>query len=550
VSSASAALPVRGASNARGAPGAAAAWALVRRALRDARTRTLSFAYLFAIYGYVQAQGYRNSYPTVADRLVFAHSFGSNEALRLFYGYPYELVSIGGYSAWRVGGTLAIAAAVFGVFASVRAMRTEEDAGRMELVLAGGVTRASAYVSALVAIALCVLGIWSFELVGLLLGGLPAGQSAYLALATVSVIPVFAGVGAVSSQLAPTRRLALELGTAAVGLFLLLRVIADTATGAGWLRWATPLGWAELMRPFAGSQPLVLLAPVLAGALLLALAGRIAVARDVGTGLLRPSESAPPNLRLLSSPLAQGLRGERASLLVWGASVGAFALVLGNVSSSISAAGVSKHLREEIARLGSGSIFTPLGYLSFVFVVFMFAISLFACAQIAAVRREEAGEQLQTLLALPVSRGRWLGGRLALAALASAGLALAAALFAWIGAVSQGVDVTLPRLLAAGANCLPIALLFLGLAVLTYALAPRAGVGIAYGLVVIAFLWNLVGSVLGAPKVLVELTPFAHVGYVPTQPFRLGAAAVMVGLAAACGAGALAAFRRRDLIGE
>jgi ABC-2 type transport system permease protein len=294
----------------------------------------------------------------------------------------------------------------------------------------------------------------------------------------------------------------------------------------------------------------VLLAPVLLSALLLAVAGAIAVGRDVGTGLLRQRDSAPPNRRLLSSPLAQALREERASLVVWGASVALFALVLGNVSSSISAAGVSKHLQEEVARLGSGSIFTPLGYLSFVFVVFMFAISLFACAQVAAARREEAGEQLQTLLALPVARARWLGGRLVLAALASAGLALVAALFAWIGAVSQGVDVALPRLLAAGANCLPIALLFGGLAILAYALAPRAGVGIAYGLVVIAFLWDLVGSVLGAPKVLVELTPFAHVGYVPTQPFRLGAAVVMVGLAAACAGVALAAFRRRDLIGE
>ena len=47
-------------------------------------------------------------------------------------------------------------------------------------------------------------------------------------------------------------------------------MIADTATGAGWLRWATPLGWAELLRPFAGAQPLVLLAPLLMSALLLA----------------------------------------------------------------------------------------------------------------------------------------------------------------------------------------------------------------------------------------------------------------------------------------
>ena len=79
--------------------------------------------------------------------------------------------------------------------------------------------------------------------------------SAYLALATVSVIPVIAGVGAVASQLAPDRRSALEIGGGAVALLFLLRVIADTVAGAGWLRWLTPLGWAEEMRPFAGRGP-------------------------------------------------------------------------------------------------------------------------------------------------------------------------------------------------------------------------------------------------------------------------------------------------------
>jgi ABC-2 type transport system permease protein len=42
---------------------------------------------------------------------------------------------VSGYTAWRVGGTLAIAAAAFGVLAAVRALRAEEDIGRMELVL-------------------------------------------------------------------------------------------------------------------------------------------------------------------------------------------------------------------------------------------------------------------------------------------------------------------------------------------------------------------------------------------------------------------------------
>jgi ABC-2 type transport system permease protein len=522
---------------------------LARRAFMDARVRTIAFGYLFAVYSYIQPAGFRSTYPTLADRIAFAHSFAGNAAIRLFYGYPYDPVTIGGYSAWRVGGTLAIAAAVFGVLAAVRALRADEDTGRMELILSQPVTRWTAFSAAMAAITAGVILLWAAMFAGYVVGGLPAGGSAYLALATASVMPVFVGVGAVVSQLAPTRRIALELGSAAVALFLLLRVIADTAGGAGWLRWATPLGWAEELRPFTGAQPAVLLLPSAATVALVLVAWRMAAARDVGTGKLPARDSAPPRLSLLSSPTAQGLRNERGSLIVWTSCFAVFAVILGMVATSISAAGISKTIRQQIAKLGSGSIFTPTGYLAFVFIFFMLAVSLFACAQVAAARREEAEQQLETLLALPVSRMRWLGGRLLLAAGAAAMLSLVAAVLSWAGAASQGVSISLPRMLEAGANCLPVAFLFLGIAALAYAVVPRASAGISYGLVTVAFVWYLVGALAGVPRWLVDATPFAHIGFVPAQPFRTVDALVMVGIGAAAVAAALAVFRRRDLLG-
>ena len=140
--------------------------------------------------------------------------------MRLFYGEPYDLLTVGGYTAWRVGGTLAIFAAVLGLLAAVRALRTEEDAGRdrararrrrsaAATAYAGRARRDRASAS---------LILWAGATSPApSLGGLPAGDSAYLALATASVVPVFVGVGALASQLAPTRRIALELGGAVVG---------------------------------------------------------------------------------------------------------------------------------------------------------------------------------------------------------------------------------------------------------------------------------------------------------------------------------------------
>lgn len=512
--------------------------------------RTISFVYLFALYAYIQPVGYRDAYPTIAERVAFARSFADNKAVRLFYGEPHDLLTVSGYTAWRVGGTLAIFAAVFGLFAAVRALRTEEDAGRQELVLAGVLARRTAYVSSIAAIAAGTLLLWAGESVGFIAGGLPAGGSMYLALATVSVVPVCAGAGALASQLASTRRMALELGGALVGVWFLLRVIADTAGGVTWLRWLTPLGWAEQLRPFAGPDPLVLILPVVSAVLLFWLAARINDGRDIGTGLLPTRDSAEPRLGLLSSPLAQAFRSERSSLVVWLASVGAFAYVLGVVAKSSSSAGISKNLNRELSKLGTGSIVTPTGYLGFTFIFFVLVISVFACAQIGMARHEEAEQRLETLLALPVARRRWLAGRLALAACAAAAISLTAGLLAWIGAESGGTSISLPKMVEAGLNCLPVALLFLGLAALAYAIVPRASAAIAYVLLTVAFLWDLVGSLLSVPKWLVQLTPFTHIGLVPAQPFRAGDAAIMLAIAVACALAATWVFVRRDLTGS
>jgi ABC-2 type transport system permease protein len=416
-------------------------------------------------------------------------------------------------------------------------------------VLAGVAGRRTVFAASLAAIGCAIVLLWVAELAGLLIASLPAGESAYLALATVSVVPVFVGVGALASQLAPTRRLALELGGAVVALAFFLRVIADTSDRLGWLRWATPLGWAEELRPFTGARPLALVAPAACTAVLLVIAWTIAAGRDVGRGLLPGRDEAPPRLALLGSSTALALRLERASLAVWAGGVGAFALIVGVVSKSISAAGISKQLQRELDKVGVSSITTPRGYIGFAFIFFVLALSLFMCTQVAGARHDEADQRLETLLALPVARRGWLWGRLALAAGAALAIALVAGVLAWVGAVAEGVSLPFGRMLVAGLNCLPVALLFLGIAALAYALAPRAGAGIGYGLVTVGFLWQLFGALLGAPRWLVDATPFAHVGLVPAAAFRPGPAAVMVAIGGVAAAVAVAAFARRDLLG-
>jgi ABC-2 type transport system permease protein len=184
----------------------AQARAISRRTLADSRIRDGCFALFFLVFAYANPVGYRNTYPTLAERLAFARSFGTNKAVELFYGAPHELLTVGGFTAWRFGGFTAVIAGIWSLLAAVQALRGEEDAGRQELVLAGVVSRRSAYLAVLAALAGATTLLSLAIFAGLVAGRLPAGGSALLALATISPAVVFAGVGAVASQLAPTRR--------------------------------------------------------------------------------------------------------------------------------------------------------------------------------------------------------------------------------------------------------------------------------------------------------------------------------------------------------
>jgi ABC-2 type transport system permease protein len=523
--------------------------AIARRRFAAGRTRDLAFAIFFFAYAAGQTSAYRSSYPTLQDRVDLAKSFGDDKAVRLFYGVPHDLLTVGGYAAWRVAGVLAIFVAARGLLAAVRSMRAEEDSGHEELILANAVSRRTSFYASLAGGALGAAIIWAGVWLGLVAGKLPAGESALLALGNGCVGLFFVGVGALVSQLASTRRLALELGALVLGVFFVLRVIADTASSLDWVRFLTPFGWAEDLRPFTGSRPAFLILLLGVPALLIAAAGWISMRRDVGVGLIQAPDTKEPDPSLLTSPTAQALRDERGRLAAWVIGGGVFAIVIGLLADSVSSASVSESLNQQLQKLGVNAIATPSSYIAISFLVFILLVSLFTASQIAAARHEEADQRLETLLSQRVGRGRWLAGRLALATGGAVLLALAIGALTWVGAAVAGADVSFADMLGAGANCLPIALLFLGLGALAFALLPRATSEITYGLVLAAFIWELFGSLLDLPGWTVDLTPFHQVALVPAESFKAVAAIVMLAVAALAMLVAVRLFERRDLTG-
>jgi ABC-2 type transport system permease protein len=255
---------------------------------------------------------------------------------------------------------------------------------------------------------------------------------------------------------------------------------------------------AEELRAFSGSRALVVLLPTAATTALIGAAAWLQGHRDFGGAYVAPRDTAPARTRLLTSPIGLALRLDRVTIMSWTAAVAA----------------------------------------------------LFVCGQLAAARDDESSHRLETLFALPYRRGRWLEGRIALTLAGTAACALAAGAGAGLGVLVTGAHMSFPRGLEAGLNVLPTEVLFLGIGVLFFALAPRRGVGFFYALVVVTFVWELFGALVSAPGWALDLSPFHHLAPVPAKPFAFLSALVMVAVRVSAAALGTIRFRHRDLTGD
>ena len=283
----------------------------------------------------------------MASREKFARTLGSNTGMAAIIGPAQHVDTVGGFVAWRVFGLLIIVGAVWGLLTATRLLRREEDAGRWELFLAGRTTRRHAAAQALVGMAAGWLVLWTLTAALTVIAGsrpnvgFSVSSSLFYATATTASAAMFLALGALASQLAQTRRQANGLAAAAFALFYLIRMVADSGTGLECLRWVSPLGWVENIRPLTGSQPLALvpiamLTAAAAGAAI-SLAGR----RDLGAGVLARSQRLKPSTRLLGGPALLVIWLERWVALAWIGGLASLALIFGVVARSAAAGNVA-----------------------------------------------------------------------------------------------------------------------------------------------------------------------------------------------------------------
>jgi ABC-2 type transport system permease protein len=460
-----------------------AATAIARTTARRAARSGALWGALFGALVANEALGYRRNFPSAESREEFARSFGSNSGLEAVIGPGRALDTIEGFVAWRMFGLLIIVGAIWGMLTATRLLRGEEEAGRWELLLAGRTTRRHAALQALTGLGAGFAALWTLTAACTVAAGtrpdvgFSVGASLFYATAATASAAMFLAVGALTSQLAPTRRQANGLAAAVFAVSYLARLIADAGVGLEWLRWAGPLGWVENLRPLTDPQPLALVPVVLfvaatAGAALV-LAGR----RDLGAAALARGGPPRTSTHLLGSSLGLAVRLERWVAVAWITGLAMLALVFGVVARSAADADLDDAaVQQAVDRLGANGAGAAAAWIGYEFVFVSALVAYAAAIQISALRGEEAAGHLDHLLARRVSRDRWLAGRVGLAAALVVVAGLGAGAGGWVGLASgSGGDVGAAAMLRAAVNVMPPALFVLGLGTLLFGLAANGG---------------------------------------------------------------------------
>lgn len=518
--------------------------ALLRLGVRLDRVRLPIWIGAVSLLVCSTASAFTRLYPTLESRREFASTLAGTPVLLALTGPPFNLDTIGGLTAWRVGGLSGVLMGTLGLLTVNRHTRAEEEAGRLELIGSTAIGRMAPTAAALLlAFAACAT-IGTLIAAGLVALGMPAGGSVALGLALAAAGFTLASLGAVTAQLAQSARTAAGVAGGALGLLFGLRAVGDSS-GPSWLSWISPLGWTQQVRPFAGERWWVFGLLGAVSALLAGLAFVLNARRDLGAGLVpaRPGTSSGA----LSTPIALAWRTQRGNVAGWTAG----AMVMGGAFGSIAPAMGSlvtdnAQLSEILTALGGSDQLIKAFFGAAMGVMALLATAL-SIQTIHGLRSEELAYRAEPTLATRVTRTRWVAGHCLVALLGTCLLMGCAALAAGLTyALQTGDRSAVVELLGASLVQLPAIAVLSGVALAVLGLAPRFAPA-SWAFFGLAVVLDQLGPILGVDQFWLGLSPYSHVPQLPGEVFAPTPLASLTVVATMLFAAGFYGWNRRDI---
>ena len=535
------------------ATSALAGWgAYLRILLRRFRFQIVAWLVPLWLLVSVTAPSYESVYPSLATRTVLIEQMRKSPGTRLLYGYVPLPGRLGQLLQWETGTFLLVCTALMAILLTCRVLRADEDEGLVEVLRATGAGRSVPFLVP-VALVWVVVGALSAGV-----GGLLTWQTGSIEELTVSGAWALAGticvtgwafsaIAAMACQLGRQVGQARGLSMLVLALAFAMRVSADQisdGTDSDWLRWLTPLGWRDLVRPYTDDRFAVLLACCAITIAVMLSAAVLAARREYLDGYLPDRSSSRRRWRVRGHMDLLGRLSWR-SLVGWALASTALALLYGSVSGSI------KDLlapgSPTASWVGKMAVGSPVEqFMSLMTVVTTLLVAVAAVRRVNGLAGLERAGLVEVELAAGVSRGRVLLSQVLCALIESIVLLLVSAtVLAATTATQLTDDHAVARSFVFTVSQMPGMVAAIGIATALVGLAPKLA-----GLSWAAVTWSAFAQFFGG---LVELKDWAkdlsvlghHLDVVGTPDWKPLAVQALVGLIGIMTG--LVAYTRRDL---
>ncbi|MFN8146246.1 MAG: hypothetical protein U0R76_02170 [Candidatus Nanopelagicales bacterium] len=520
---------------------------LLRLALRRDRVLLTAWVLGLAATAGFSAAATVDLYPTEAERVAAAETINASAAVVALYGRIYDPTSLGAVSMIKL---TALGAAIVGIvmlFVAIRHTRAEEEAGRLELLSGGRLGRLAPLTSTLILITGASVVLALLTAVANTAAGLPFAGSLAFGLGWGLCALVYGALGAVTAQVAETARAARGLGLTILAITYVLRAVGDLAEpGPSFWSWLSPIGWNQQLRAYSGERWWVLVLPVVATALLMALAYALRSRRDLGAAL-RAERPGPATGRLASvGGLAWRLQGR--VLLGWAVAFVLFGLILGSLASSVDKLLTSPAMRQFFESIGGTARLVDV-FLGAEIAIIAAIAAAYGISAADRLRGEEVDGHAEPLLATRTTRTRWAWSHYGIALLGSGALMLLAGLSLGVGASAALGDWSqLGRILVAALAQLPAVWVVTSLVLLAFGWAPRLTVAV-WGLLAAFVVVGEFGALWKLPTWVMDLSPLRHSPTLPVGSDGVLPVVVLLAVAVVITAVGLLGWRRRDLTG-
>jgi ABC-2 type transport system permease protein len=519
---------------------------LVRLNIRRDWKLLLAWALVLILYLIVVITSFIDLYTTPQMITQFAAETNSTIAEVALVG---KILSptLGALIAWKSSFYMYIIGGLASLLAVIKYTRTEEDAGRRELVSSMAVGKYAGLMAALIVAFGVNLVIAVIALVVLLGFGIPLEGSIAFALSIAAIGCFFASVGGVAAQVCGSTGPARAFAGGILALAFMVRMVADGAS-ISWLSWVTPAGWMEQVQPYAGNNWWIFALFIVATVVLTGVCFMISSRRDLGTGLM-PQRSGPatasPGLR---SPLALAWRLQRGMLFGFTIAFIVGGILIGSIAKAAADQMASNQQFMDMITRISGNAPAGDSFFMIFLVVLGYVATIYAILAALKMQSEENDLHAETILATPVSRLQWATSHLAIMLV---GTAVILTVFGLVAGITYGVSMgnvgnELPRVLLASLSYLPAIWIIAGIAVALFGLLPRLTI-VSWGALVICLLVEVAGDVKLAGGSLLDISPFTHVPKILAGDGSVLPMAVLIILAAVLIAAGLIGFQSRDI---